>query len=352
LSPFRRLPCLLGLALSLSSPGWALKAEKPGWDGLPAEAMQALAECQDAYNALDFGKAEGLADSVVARWPEHPLPKIFLQGALLAEIQEVAAGKALEPALYGRFNQASHEAVQAAEERDREHRDAFSKLYLGGSLGTRAMGAMYRGQLLPAYVDGKKANAALKEAVKFSPELKEAYLGLGQYEYFCGRLAGVLRFLLTMPGDVKKGLGLLEVCGLEGGFAAIPARISLARVYCCEVTDFPRGLPYVREALERYPENYAFVRYALAEAQGLGLESPEAQDLCSLVFRRWDEGWRPPSYAPMNLDSLRLKAGETCLSQGKAELARSFLSPLTLSPNHGLAARARKDLAGLSDSSQ
>src|SRR4051812_28913550 len=86
------------------------------FDGLPASAMADLAASQDAYNELKMGLAQSLAAQVIAQWPDHPLPRIFLQGALLVEIQEAAAGKAVDPSLYTRFKQDSNEAVRLAEE--------------------------------------------------------------------------------------------------------------------------------------------------------------------------------------------------------------------------------------------
>lgn len=288
------------------------------FDGLPATAMASLTDCQDAYNELKTGRAQALASEVIAQWPQHPLPRIFLQGAMLVEIQEAAAGRAVEKTLYDRFKKASNEAVALAEERRRQQPGALADFYVGGSLGTRGLGAYYRRDFLGAYQDGKRADQALRQAVEEDPGLEDARLGLGQYRYFCGRMSGFLRILLGIQGDVKQGIALLEECAARGTFAASAARISLARIYCFDVIDFDKALPYVSETLSRFPGNYALVRAGMVEARGLGLDDPRAQALCDIILKQWDQGWRPPSYVSLDVENLRAELARVRESRGTA----------------------------------
>jgi hypothetical protein len=291
--------------LSTPLPSAGPSAEAPGPDGLPASAVALLSACQDATYDLQFDRAEALAGKAIARFPGHPLPRIFLEMALLARIQEAVEARQAAPRLQARFEREAEAALRLARAREVEAADGRSQLYLGSALGARGLARLLRGHYLKAYHDGQDAAAALKLALKREPQLDEAYLGLGQYDYYCGRMAGLLRFVARLHGDVKGGIAMLETCAAKGGYAATAARINLARIYSLEEPNFSKALPYVRELRRRFPSNYAFVQYALATARGLGRKNPEAQALLRAVFRQWDKGWRPPAYVKLDVEALR-----------------------------------------------
>jgi hypothetical protein len=150
------------------------------------------------------------------------------------------------------------------------------------------------------------------------PNLYEAWLGLGQYEYYCAHISGIVRFVLSLPGDEKEGIRLLEGCSKHPNFASISARQCLARIYTEERPDFEKALPLVIELVSRYPRNYDFIKYALEEARGLGLERPEARQLLEGICAEWDKGWRPPSGITLDINAVRqdLKQASQETSQG------------------------------------
>jgi tetratricopeptide (TPR) repeat protein len=308
-------------------PGRA-SAARHSWDGLGPGTMQELDAVQDAYEGLCFAKSESLAAQVIAEFPEHPLPRIFFQACLLAEVQEAVAARREDKPLYGRYDAATAEALRLAEARDMANPDAYSKFYLGGSLGARGLVLLYRGRYLAAFNDGKRADQLLRQSLAQDPGLVEAKLGLGQYEYYCGRLSGLLRLVLRLHGDVKKGMALLEDCAAQNSFSSVAAILSLSRIYCLEEVDFAKAYPYVQDGLSRYPGNYASVSYAITEAKGLGLKDPRAQLLLDQVFEMWDQGWRPPSYAPINPEPLRAELAKIYADSGQLPKSQALLKPL------------------------
>ena len=199
-----------------------------------------------------------------------------------------------------------------------------------------------RAIILDAFHDGKNGNQALLLAVQRDPKLYNAYLGIGQYLYYCGRMSGFLRLILSLHGDIPGGIADLQLCGLQGSYAAIPARICLARIFCNEEVDYLRALPYVLEIYGRYGKNYEYVQYAIRESLGLGLETPAAQSLLEAVCAQWDQGWRPPAYAPVNLEAARLKLAKIYLIQGKDSQAKAHLGLLAQSENKSVAKAAQK----------
>lgn len=310
-----------------------------------AAAMAILADCQDATNNLEFDRAEALAQRAIALEPEDPLPRVFLQMAILARLQESIAAGEDNAALFERFRLESEAALLLARKWGLENPGARSQLYLGSSLGASGMAKMLNGQYLKAYHDGQAASESLRLAVASDPTLYDAYLGLGQYDYYCGRMGGLLRFVASLHGDVKGGIAMLETCGGQGGIAAIAARIALARIYSLEETDYAKALPYVSEMRQRYPLNYAFVYDALALARGGGLDKPEDQALLESVFSQWDSGWRPPAYAHLKVELSRLELARAYHLEGLNEKAEAHFRSLSRSIDVAFSKAGLKGLA-------
>ena len=308
----RRL-CLLAALTATAAHAAALEPTPP--QGMAADDLAAgllsptaalLDTCLDDYNSLRFDQAEAEARQAMALQPEHPLPCVYLQATLCAEIQEQGLDQKEDPALLRRFDQATVLAQDLEAAWEREHRDAWGAVYLGNSLGARALVAMYRRRLLRSYTDGRESASALRLAQKRVPDQPDADLGLGQYLYFCGRLSGVMRFFLVLHGDIPGGIARLRHCAASDCRSAVLAKLVLSRILTEEVPDFEAALPYVQEAYRRYPLNWAYAKQAQEEALGLGLGRPEARALAASLRTQWRGGWRPPAYAKMDPSGLFL----------------------------------------------
>jgi hypothetical protein len=303
-------PSVSNVPTSSTIPATAAGSLDP--DGLRPETSAILDACFDDYNRLRFDRAEAEARHAMALQPESPLAPLYLQAELAAQIQEASlAGASLDGALE-RFDAAARasEPLIAAWEGGRH--DGRAQLYLGTSLGTRALVDLYRHRLLAAYQEGRSANAALLLAQKRDPALRAADLGLGQFLYYSGRLQGILRLFLSLQGDIAGGIRRIEACGSDSNRCSCLARLVLARILTEEEPDFQRALPYVQEAQSRYPENWAYERLALEEAKGLGLDKPAAQSLVLALAARWDAGWRPPAYVRLDPEPLRRDMVRVC----------------------------------------
>jgi len=274
--------------------------------GLLSPTAALLDACLDDYNQLRFDQSEAEARQAMALQPGHPLPCVYLQAALCAEIQEQSLDGREDPALLRRFDQATALAQDLESAWERERHDAWGPVYLGNSLGARALVAMYRHRLIRSYTDGRESAAALRLAQKRLPDQPDADLGLGQYLYFFGRLSGVMRFFLVLHGDIPGGIARLKHCAESGCRSSILAKIVLARILVEEVPDYEAALPYVQAVYGRYPLNWAYAKQAQEEALALGLARPEAQALAQALRAQWRSGWRPPDYARMDPSGLFL----------------------------------------------
>jgi tetratricopeptide (TPR) repeat protein len=317
--------CLLGLALAgpllagpaVTNPQPVSSTAGPADpDGLEPQTEAILDACFVDYNSLRFDQAEAEARQAMALQPDLPLPIIYLQATLMTEVQEMATAHANSRAVAARFYQATRQAITLETAWERVHQDGRSLGYLGVSIGERGMVRLFTGHPLAAYKDGRLANAKLLLARKRDPNLADVDLGLGEYLYYCGRMAGLLRMILVLHGDVPGGITLLQTCGVEGHRCAPLARLELAQILTDEAVNYEQALPYVREAQELYPDNWNYEKLALEEARGLSLDRPEARNLVEAVAAHWDQGWRPPAYAAVDPGPLRLQLAGIYLREG------------------------------------
>jgi hypothetical protein len=310
------------------------------------EAMRLLAQGQDALFEEDFKACEDAIRRAQATEPGHPLPAIFLQSMLIYQLQvEQKLGHDTRP-IQARLEMAGDAAVASAEAYIQARPGPVAELYLGGALGTRGMGHLYEGSYVVAYRDGKKAYRLLQQCVAEEPQLFNAYVGLGTFEYESGRLASVLQYILNLHGDVDYGLDLLKTCEQRASYAAPSALMHLARIYTNEVPDPALSLLYLKKLCGRYPRNPSFAGWCADAARRAGWKSPTATELFEPVLDQWDQGWRPDRKR-LDIPALRMEYAQALLRQGQHELARRQLAALAGADDPALAGQAKSLLKDL-----
>ena len=219
------LACTVALAVPGRAAGDAVPAVPLYTDqSLPAPVLRRLVEGQDL--AMNMHYAEAAIRAAMADAPEHPLGQVFLMATLLGRLQESFRGGDRE--VPQQFFAEVDKLITMGEAQLKAHPEsAYPRLYLGAGYGVRGLAKLYSGSYVSSYFDGKHGAAVLKEAVSIDPQLYDAYMGLGQFEYYCGTLGAVLQFVLALPGDPAKGLQMLQTCGDKGTYAAWPCKASL-----------------------------------------------------------------------------------------------------------------------------
>ncbi len=318
-------------------------------DQVDPQAYAVMVEAQAEAVRLRFDHARELAAKGMAMAPGNPLGMIIDAGVRLYELQEDAEAKKVRD---GRsmqdFLRRLEELVALSSAQEAAFPKApWPKLHLGGAYGCRGLVNLYLKNYWTAYWDGKKGVDYLKQSVKLDKEQHNAYMGLGQFNYYAGSMGSVLQFLLFMHGDVELGLKQLETAAEKGSYAAWSARIFLAKVLITEVKDWARAEPYLRQVLTEYPESYHHWRYAMTWARGLGLNSAKAREVMEALAQRWDAGWRAPAYAEFAFEPTRLDLAKAYMDYGDAPKALPHLKALAKSRNSGIASEAQKLMAGL-----
>jgi tetratricopeptide (TPR) repeat protein len=140
------------------------------------------------------------------------------------------------------------------------HDVARNYLYEGMAYALRARFAGMRNQALPAARAGKQMRSLLITALENDKYLRDAYLGLGLYEYFVDTLptfAKLFRWILGLPGGSRaKGLQEMEYAAKYGELTRGEAKFYLAKDYSrSNERQYAKSLELFQELQREYPDN-------------------------------------------------------------------------------------------------
>jgi len=151
---------------------------------------------------------------------------------------------------------------------------AEMELYAGLGYASRArlLGLRYeKTATARAGVEGRKH---LLRCLELDPDMADANLGLGLYNYYVDTLsamAKVLRFFMGIPGgDKRVGLRQLETAATKGELTQTEARYNMAKSLRNYDHDYTRALAAALPLTTEFPENPLFLLMAGDIAAKLG----------------------------------------------------------------------------------
>lgn len=311
-------------------------------DELTPTAMSMVMEAQEEVLRLKFGKAKLMCAEAEALAPDHPLPIMMDVGCRLYEIEENIESDTENDKTYREFYAKCEALIKLAKERERVFPlSPYPKLHLGAVYGCQGLVKLHQHKYLSSYRDGKRGVEYLQKAVAIDPKQYNSYMGLGQFEYYCARLNGLLQFMLDLQGDEKKGIEKLKLCAANGTYSAWPAVSFLSSILLYDQRDWAGAEPYIDKLYRAFPENYHYIRMVATYALGNGIEKQKSRDLLELACGHWDKGWRPPAHVKsFSLEPARLELARYYLKEGKSADARRHLESLAHSEDGGLAKSA------------
>lgn len=163
------------------------------------------------------------------------------------------------PEIEQRFYLNADKAIEAAKSTVKESKDpkvkALAYLYWGGAEGLRGRWLVAKKHWVKAYFAGKNGEHFLRLAIKEDPELYDAYMGLGIYDYFTDTLPGAVGVLsgLFIRGDRVRGLKELELAIEKGRHARVESKIFLIEIYTSEENADAKALPLAEELHREFP---------------------------------------------------------------------------------------------------
>ena len=211
----------------------------------------------DAIYAVDIETARMNFEEAVKKFPEHPFPYFGVAMAKWAAFEYLEDES--DPKLGREYSELTDNAIAVAHKWLKVHPgDANAHLCLGGMYGLRARLAVLQHRWFAAYFDGRKALSHTRKSLAIDPQLYDAYLGLGMYEYYAGTLPGVIKLLakLIMSGNAGKGIEYLNICREKGYFNALGAKLLLIEIYTQTGSQFANtelAVKWSRELFAAFP---------------------------------------------------------------------------------------------------
>ena len=135
------------------------------------------------------------------------------------------------------------------------HVKAHALLYRGGAEGLWGRWLVTQRAWVKAYFAGKHGRNDLRKALTLDPELYDAYLGLGIYDYYTDTLSGVQAVLAAMliHGDKARGLAELQKAIEKSPHARVEAMCFLVEIYASEENTPGKALPIAEGLHKEFP---------------------------------------------------------------------------------------------------
>ena len=294
--PSRRLFLGLCIAVAGLAPGEARASQL----NIPPEASEAI-------RLMYSGKTDqaiSLAHKLEADRPEHPLGYLIEADILWWKI-------------YCKWSERKYNTIDAwSHSRPAEPQDdvelaladkvtrlaeagigksdtAEMELYAGLGYASRARLLGLRYEKMPVARAGVEARKHLLRCLELDPNMADANLGLGLYNYYVDTLSGlakVLRFFMGIPGgDKRVGLRQLETASTKGELTQMEARFNMAKNLRNYDRDDARAAQAAAPLVVEYPDNPIFLLLVGDLEQKLGHNDVAAERFRTVAAASTDD---------------------------------------------------------------
>lgn len=267
-------------------------------------------------------KAREVFNELIEKYPTHPFGHFGLAMSKWAEFEYLDEQTSTK--LDEEYHQLTKKAIEVGEEWVKNNpQDAQARMALGGTYGLLARLYLTQHRWLKAYFTGKKAVSNMKKAIEIDPELYDAYLGLGLWEYSAGTLGGVIKILASflIRGDAKKGIEYLKICSEKGKFNKTAAKLLLIEIFTqtdSQYSDPKTAIKLAKELYEKYP-SLAQMQFVLIVSLYEAKMYDEAEKEMKEYLKRIDEKWE--SYFPRYYPRIYLSLGTVYMMKNNLDLA-------------------------------
>lgn len=288
--------CLTAAALTALVPGAAR-----------ASGLEVPREAKRAIELMYAGKTEqaiAIARTLEAERPDHPLGYLIEADALWWNIyckwserkyntidawshtRPADADDDAELALADKVSKLAEAGIAKSDTAEME-------LYAGLGYASRARLLGLRYEKMPVARAGVEARKHLLRCLQLDPDMADADLGLGLYNYYVDTLsamAKVLRFFMGIPGgDKRVGLRQLEVASTRGVLTPMEARFNMAKSLRNYDFDYARAEQAAAPLLTAHPGNCIFLLLAGDIEQKLGHNEEAAAKFRAVASASWED---------------------------------------------------------------
>lgn len=163
-------------------------------------------------------------------------------------------------------------------EKQRANKPTAELYYLIGSVYyNKSVAEARSGNYLQALYASNQMKENLDEALRLKPDLYDANLGLGLYNFALSQIPSALEWaanLVGMTADKELGLEYVKKTAEKGKLSKIDAQFYLSQLYSRVIVDHPAAKELLSSLVKRYPKNLLFnfslawVKYELNDLAG------------------------------------------------------------------------------------
>jgi len=243
-------PLLLVLCLNLP----AASPENPF--GISPDLDRKIQAGLHELYGLRFERADNIFSDIDDQSMEHPMVAFGHASVywwkLSVNVLEV------DPQESRPFLKSVRECIRASKEKIRRG-DTTGEGYLtlGGAYGMLGRWEATNRHWLAAYFDGRDAQKALGKALKINPNMTDAFLGQGIFDYYVATLPSVVRSLAFLGGHNNKEAGLDELrqAAEKGIYSRTPARLFLADILANQENRVDEAFKIFAELRQEFPQS-------------------------------------------------------------------------------------------------
>jgi tetratricopeptide (TPR) repeat protein len=356
LTRYSKLLLLFLLSLVALASTLAQTGSKTGTAAVTPQLSDLQAKGSEALFNLDYDIARQSFKEMTQLYPNDPTGPEMLATTLW--LDRLNQARRLQTAIYSTqsfytgtedkpdprvvqdFRDLTRKATQLAKaELQRNPRDPQALYVLGATESLRAaFAATVERRFMAALSFGSSAIETLRNVLKLDPNLHDAELTIGMYDYIVSTLPLTVRILASfggLHGSKRRGIQTLERVAKEGQWTRDDAKVLLIAIYKKDKR-FPEALVLSRELQAKYPRNYLFrletadslvSQAAIVRQTGKPQEAAVMESEAVRVYENLLQDRPAAGAAPRALDLIHFRYGESFLLMGQAErAAREFLA--------------------------
>lgn len=284
------------------------------------EMDKILREGIDAIYKMDFEAADAAMAKGIALDPAYPHP--YLGRAANDLIRFAYGSEEADPSLIKTFQVKTADAIKISETYLKAHpKDPDVLFVLGSAHGILGRLAIVQRHWLKAFGHGRASMKSIRLAAKLDPELYDAQLGLGMFDYYVATIPKFAGWLakIMLGGDRARGIKGVRIAAEKGDYAKTAAQLILVEI-CIEdpfdARNPTEALRLMREVHARYPES-AMLDAAFVVALYEDKQYDEAMKEARIFQARVKAG----RYPAMNLSKSHAIIGTILWATGEREAA-------------------------------
>lgn len=201
-----------------------------------------------------FDSALTVFRDVRNRTPGHPVGPFYLAATLQSEMMDYETDR-FEDAFYQHIDSALAAGKRLLDGGDTS---AWTHFYTGSAYSYKGLVQVKSGSYVSGFISAHKGIGHLKDAMEQDSTLYDAYLGVGSYQYWSGRLSKYLRWLPFIRDEREEGVRNIRLAIEKGTFSKWVSINSLAWIEY-DREEYAEALRLFRMGLEPYPESRFFL---------------------------------------------------------------------------------------------